>query len=625
MKRILPILLSTLTLSTCFCLSVRAQSILFSVPNGPIYSWDPASGSCAPTPINSPANCLVLPNVVYLSLALFKDTVYFNTADGHLCRYVLGDTSSCTTLSANVYTIALTVDDSGMLYWPFWNDFEEDLMKFDPHILQLYDLGTLNFYPSGDMLFYEKNLIMAGTGEQLINVNINDPEKSKVYMATPGYTFYGLANNSLNCSQRTILGFCDTAGGTAVVQIDMDKKMIIGDLCQLPIYVQDAGSAGESGRYGVSVVAPVADTFQCGNNPVVLNAGYPGASYLWDDNSTAQTRTVGQPGQYQVTVNADGCVVSDTINCTAASLPVASFPADTALCPSSSLVLDAGFPNTTYVWQDNSTGPSYTVTRPGLYSVNARDECGTVVESAEVQYIGLSEPVFSTKDTSLCTGATLVLDAANPGSSYLWDDNSSGRTRKVDVTGKYWVLVNDSGCIATDTIVCAFVPPPMVRLPKDTLLCSTDSLVLDAGFPNSSYIWQDGSTQPILAVTQTGVYLVKVTDGCASVTDSATVRFEDCSCTFYMPNAFTPDQGGANSLFQPRYRCTLNYTVEKYEMKLYNRWGQLVFGTSDIAAGWDGKYKRAAQPAGTYVWELVYQDTQASQPIRKKGVVLLIR
>jgi gliding motility-associated-like protein len=65
--------------------------------------------------------------------------------------------------------------------------------------------------------------------------------------------------------------------------------------------------------------------------------------------------------------------------------------------------------------------------------------------------------------------------------------------------------------------------------------------------------------------------------------------------------------------------------VEKYEMKLYNRWGQLVFGTSDIAAGWDGRYKEAPQPAGTYVWELVYQDTQASQPIRKKGVVLLIR
>src|SRR5690554_1888607 len=59
------------------------------------------------------------------------------------------------------------------------------------------------------------------------------------------------------------------------------------------------------------------DTSFCDNNPILLDAGnFPGATYLWNDNSTNQTLQVNTSGQYYVTVIANGCVGTDTINIT---------------------------------------------------------------------------------------------------------------------------------------------------------------------------------------------------------------------------------------------------------------------------------------------------------------------
>jgi gliding motility-associated-like protein len=69
----------------------------------------------------------------------------------------------------------------------------------------------------------------------------------------------------------------------------------------------------------------------------------------------------------------------------------------------------------------------------------------------------------------------------------------------------------------------------------------------------------------------------------------------------------------------------LNYSVDKYRLDVFNRWGQLMFSTTDLREGWSGLYHQQPQPSGTYVWEIIYRDDQASNYIHKKGIVLLIR
>jgi len=57
---------------------------------------------------------------------------------------------------------------------------------------------------------------------------------------------------------------------------------------------------------------------------------------------------------------------------------------------------------------------------------------------------------------------------------------------------------------------------------------------------------------------------------------------------------------------------------------IFNRWGQMVFSTDDIAKGWDGTFNGVAQPAGTYVWQVQTSDPCVASPF-KKGQVTLIR
>lgn len=58
--------------------------------------------------------------------------------------------------------------------------------------------------------------------------------------------------------------------------------------------------------------------------------------------------------------------------------------------------------------------------------------------------------------------------------------------------------------------------------------------------------------------------------------------------------------------------------------KVFNRWGQLVFSTTQLNTGWDGRWGGVEQPAGTYVW-MIEGLTKENRVITKKGTVVMIR
>lgn len=91
--------------------------------------------------------------------------------------------------------------------------------------------------------------------------------------------------------------------------------------------------------------------------------------------------------------------------------------------------------------------------------------------------------------------------------------------------------------------------------------------------------------------------------------------------SLYIPNAFTPNDDGNNDLFRPRAKG-----VALYKLRVYNRWGQLIFETDDPNKGWNGRLRDQLQPFGTYVYMVQYayygKETQALQ---QKGTFMLIR
>jgi gliding motility-associated-like protein len=92
---------------------------------------------------------------------------------------------------------------------------------------------------------------------------------------------------------------------------------------------------------------------------------------------------------------------------------------------------------------------------------------------------------------------------------------------------------------------------------------------------------------------------------------------------FYLPNAFSPDGDGLNDEFKPVEKYDF---VETYQLSIYNRWGQLIFVTSDISQGWDGTFKGNPVPGGSYVYRIVftaYPDYSEKQT--RTGSVVVVR
>lgn len=86
-----------------------------------------------------------------------------------------------------------------------------------------------------------------------------------------------------------------------------------------------------------------------------------------------------------------------------------------------------------------------------------------------------------------------------------------------------------------------------------------------------------------------------------------------------VPNAFTPQQGGINSMVMPR-----GFGIAKLRFIIYNRWGQKIFETNRRNTGWDGKYKGVLQPMDVYAYTLEVEFFDKSKAT-KKGDITLIR
>jgi len=226
-------------------------------------------------------------------------------------------------------------------------------------------------------------------------------------------------------------------------------------------------------------------------------------------------------------------------------------------------------------------------------------------------------------DTILCQGESLLLDATTESATYLWQDVSINPTFNVTSDGVYWVAVTVNGCSGSDTIVVNYIPLPSVNLGNDTILCQGESLLLDATTDNATYLWQDSSSNSFFIVTSQDTYYVEVKNQCGISKDSIFVAFEDCECYLYIPNAFTPNNDGLNDIFNIESQCRF---IE-FNLKIYNRWGELIFETKDEDKGWNGKYKNKTCQNGVYVWLLNYKAKINHKIIKKQkcGIVTLVK
>jgi len=438
-----------------------------------------------------------------------------------------------------------------------------------------------------------------------------------------------------SCKNTNGMLVINPTGGTAPLQYSIDAGVTMHtgnvydalDSGRYIVFVQDANKCNVRDTITLTALPTPffslgSDTSLCEGEKYIIQAPFnPNYLYQWQDNTVADNDIADNPGKFYVRVtNQYNCTASDTINIAYRPLPVFSLGNDTVLCSGKVLLEKPQLPNGTYLWNNQTTFPTLKISQPGIYWLKVSEGGCQNTDTIKVSY--KPSPVVSLgKDTGLCVGQTLLLNAVNPGNSkYLWQDGSLQPDYSVHVAGKYSVNVNIDGCDTTAEIVINYFNRPVVSLGNDTTLCITQQLKLTASYPGSTIEWQDGTTGENYTVTMAGRYVVAATNICGITKDSIKVEFENCACKWSIPNAFTPNHDGNNDLFMPGNSCLFS----NYSFVIYDRWGKRIFLSSDAKKGWDGTINGRSQPSGTYVWIMEYTDTLTGKHEKKSGTVILL-
>jgi gliding motility-associated-like protein len=359
----------------------------------------------------------------------------------------------------------------------------------------------------------------------------------------------------------------------------------------------------------------------CGNPSVMLNPGTNGTNtYLWNDNSTSSSLTVNQTGIYWVEVkNSFNCYKRDSVSLLFKPYPVFNLGKDTSLCEGEFLNKVINIGNATYLWNNGNISNQFQISNTGTYWLDVTINGCTKRDSISVLF--KSMPVVSLgNDTTLCEGTAKLLDASNKGSVYKWQNSSVSQTYSVTQPGQYFVFVNKDGCISSDTILVNYKLKPRFSLGSDKYICSGDTIVLDPIIANDVvFKWQDGSNNQKFAASLPGLYSVEVSNICGALKDELELKYG--LCKILLPSAFTPNNDRINDVFKPLG----TELISSLKFAIYNRWGQLIYQTTDKEKGWDGSFNGQHQPPGNYIWIMEYKVTGEEQINKIKGFVLLIR
>ena len=245
-------------------------------------------------------------------------------------------------------------------------------------------------------------------------------------------------------------------------------------------------------------------------------------------------------------------------------------------------------------------------------------------------------------DSIVCLGEKLLLDGSVSlgGTGFTWlfgDGDSSHEIKPVHTylnTGTYIIhltVVDTSTCNKIDdtTYTVTVYPIPTADFSYQPIPPQQNKPIYFTNLSSGAirYLWDfdDGETStetnPSHLFNSTGTFNVKLTAynsaGCSNTVSKNVAAL--ILPLLDVPNAFTPAQFGENGSIK-----VYGFGIGKMDWKIYNRWGQVVFATTNRRQSWDGKFKGAIQPMDVYTYTLDVEFTDGKKT-RKTGDITLLR
>jgi gliding motility-associated-like protein len=484
---------------------------------------------------------------------------------------------------------------------------------------------TIDRHPTQAAIAQSIPVILSGTATEGVD-----------YTNIPNSIDFAAGQTQVTFSFDVLLDALVEGTETVIIQLDQPDPCGNSNLITLPLEIQDIDPLQVTVD-DVTVHCPGEDaTLQ-----VLVSGGLPAYTYSWSTGGTNDNILVNPLAttSYDVTVN-DACIgipatTSGTVNVPVyPPLLMFTSPDTSVLCPNTPMTLYAEatggegaytftwFEGGTQIGSGNAVGVSPMVTT--TYTVTVSDGCGLEISTDIIVTVEASVlQLEMSPDQLICPGDSAdiwVIATEGLGDyTYYWmhnGDTTSNLTVSPNNTTTYTVSVEDA-CHTYD--IQGSTTVEVIRPNADFNILTQDPMEgLLVSFQNTStggvsWYWDfgngDNSTDhsPTSTYNPWGYYDVTLVAyneiGCTdTVTKQLYVKPE---FYFYAPNAFTPNGNRQNNT----YGVSVIGAV-RFEFQIFNRWGELIYETTDQYFKWDGSYKDFKVQDGVLVWKAMVVDRE---------------
>jgi len=389
-----------------------------------------------------------------------------------------------------------------------------------------------------------------------------------------------------------------------------------------------------------------------GSAVATATGGTGALNYSWSNSQNGATVSNLSATTYTLTVtDANGCAVTNTATINSTNGPSAATAIATTInCngqPGSVMAIASnGVAPYTYSWSNGTSSVTTSLSQSvsvtaATYTVTITDKNGCTATSSVL----LSQPAalnISSTTVPVCGNDYGTISANVTGGvtayTYSWSTGATAvtnaSTQQMDSLkpGNYSVTITDAnGCSASlASAVNSLANPVAAAVASQQTITEGNSTVLIAS-GGATYSWSPASTlncsncaAPTASPASTTTYTlyVKSAEGCVDSTQITITVKKACldGNEVFIANVFSPNGDGANDVLN----IEGNAITDIY-WSIYDRWGNLVFETTDQAQGWDGTKKGSALESGTYVYYLKALCLKTNEEVRLKGNVSLVK
>ena len=403
--------------------------------------------------------------------------------------------------------------------------------------------------------------------------------------------------------------------------------------------------------FSATPIITLNDTTICDESFVTLNAGIPGGTYLWQDNSTASSFTTGQEGEYWVMVDNNGCIGEDTMSLFVSYPPAIVFTGSDLNCyedctGSIEVIIPTADESFLFSWNNGETLPDPEGLCVDTYFVTMTNEFNCIYfdtvmlsQPEPLNFEVLLQDVVCPNDGD---GIIEIVNSTGGTIPYFYRLNQDSTTTDPYFSGlsggAYEAFLIDANACSDSMDVFLYEPPEVAITAGEDLYidlgdeAQINSIVLPddnqvIAWTPSDYLDCDSCLSPVALPLNSTVYYMTVTDsitGCQQA-DQMMIQVYKPRPVF-IPNVFSPNLDGTNDWFSiyadPSVREILSF-------KVFDRWGELLFERyhfqpNQETLGWNGIFKGKNMNPGVFVYliEVAFIDDVEEQ---YSGDVMLAR